>query len=61
MEIASYNNSKWVDAIKEVKSEITTDIYLSLWGDFHWRTRLVGSYFASIKGYREHIDIIGTH
>lgn len=61
MEIASYDNSKWVDAIKEIKSEITTDICLSLLGDFNWRTRLVGSYFAAVKDYRELIDIIGTH
>lgn len=61
MEIASYGNSKWVDAIKEVKEDITSDICLLLLGDFNWRTRLVGSYFAAVKNYRELIDIIGAH
>ena len=61
MEIASYGNSKWVDAIKEIKNEITTDMCLSLLGDFNWRTRLVGSYFAAVKDYKELISIIGTH
>jgi hypothetical protein len=61
MEIASYGNYDWVDAVKEVKAEIEMDICLSLLGDFNWRTRLVGSYFAAVKGYRGLIDIIGTH
>lgn len=61
MEISSYGNSKWIDSIKEIKHEITKDICLLLLGDFNWRTRLVGSYFAAIKGYQELIDIIGTH
>jgi hypothetical protein len=61
MKIASRGNSKWVDAIKEIKGEITADICLSLLGDFNWRTRLVGSYFAAVKNYRDLIDIIGTH
>ena len=61
MKIASYGNSDWVNQIKEIKSGITKDICLSLLGDFNWRTRLTGSYFAAIKGYRELIDIIGVH
>jgi Family of unknown function (DUF6000) len=61
MEIASYSNSKWADTIKEINDEITVGICLSLLGDFNWRTRLVGSYFAAVKDYRELIDIIGTH
>jgi hypothetical protein len=61
MQIASYGNSKWINTIKEVKPEITKDTCLLLLGDFNWRTRLVGSYFAAVKGYREIIDIIGTH
>lgn len=61
MEIGSYDNSKWIDQIKEIKPEITKDVCLDLLGDFNWRTRLVGSYFAAVKDYKELIDIIGTH
>ena len=61
MEIASYDSSKWVDQIKEIKAEITKDVCLNLLGDFNWRTRLVGFYFAAVKDYKELIDIIGTH
>lgn len=61
MEIGSYGNSTWIDAIKQAKPEITTDICLLLLGDFNWRTRKVGAYLAATKGYRELIEIIGTH
>src|SRR4051812_1169568 len=61
MEIGSYNNSNRVVQIQEIKPEITKDICLNLLGDFNWRTRLVGAYFAAVKGYKELIDIIGTH
>lgn len=61
MAIGSHENQNWIESIKEIKSEITTDICLTLLGDFNWRTRLVGSYFAAVKGYRELIDVIGTH
>lgn len=61
MEIGSYNNSNWAHQIKEIKPEITKDVCLNLLGDFNWRTRLVGSYFAAVKDYKELINIIGTH
>lgn len=61
MEIASYADKKWIDSIKEIKSEITADTALFLLGDFNWRTRLVGSYFTAVKDYSDLIDIIGTH
>jgi hypothetical protein len=61
MEIGKYGDNVWVDAIKEIKSEITPDICLLLLGDFNWRTRLVGAYFAAVKGYTDLIDIIGIH
>lgn len=61
MDIGSYGNTKWITAIKKIKSEITTDVCLSLLGDFNWRTRLVGAYLAAVKGYQELIDIIGNH
>lgn len=32
-----------------------------LFGDFNWRTRIVGAYFSAIKDYVELEDIIGVH
>jgi len=61
MEIGAYDDIKWIDAIKEIKNGITMDICLSLLGDFNWRTRLVGAYFAAVKNYQKLIDIIGNH
>lgn len=61
MEIGSYDNSNRIDQIKKIKPEITKDVCRNLLGDFNWRTRLVGSYFAAVKDYKELIDIIGIH
>lgn len=61
MEIGPYGDQKWIEEIKEIKNEITPGICLSLLGDFNWRTRLVGAYFAAVKGYEDLIDIIGIH
>ena len=41
--------------------EVTPDIVKQLLGDFDWRPRIVGAYFAAIKGYEELTDIIGVH
>jgi hypothetical protein len=41
--------------------EITPEIVKQLLGDFDWRPRIVGAYFAAIKGYNELRDIIGIH
>jgi len=40
---------------------IDLDIVHNLFGDFDWRTRIAGAYFAAIKGYIELVDILGTH
>jgi len=61
MDIGSYGDDQWVEKIKIVKEEINRDICLLLLGDFNWRTRLVGTYFAAVKGYEELIPVIGTH
>ncbi|WP_052732211.1 DUF6000 family protein [Hymenobacter terrenus] len=47
----------FVDASKE----ITPEIVRQLLGDFDWRPRIVGAYFAAIKNYSELRDIIGVH
>ena len=61
MKIGTYDYSNWIEDVKQIKSEITPEICLQLLGDFNWRTRLVGSYFAAVKGYTNLIEIIGIH
>lgn len=61
MAIGNYNDNNWVESIKQIREEVTPEITLTLLGDFNWRTRLVGAYFSAIKGYKEQIEIIGTH
>lgn len=43
------------------KPDITDDTVLELLGDFDWRTRQVGAYFAAITEKRHLIEIIGVH
>lgn len=48
-------------AFVEAAREITPDIVRELLGDFNWRLRIVGAYFAAIKDYEELTDIMGVH
>ncbi len=61
MTIGSWHDDSWVADIVKIKHEITKEITLKLLGDFNWRSRLVGSYLAAVKGYSDLADIIGTH
>jgi hypothetical protein len=54
-------SDEWVQKMVLLKSKITEDIILQNLGDFDWRTRSTGSYFASIKQSKHLEDIIGTH
>jgi len=40
---------------------IDVDIVRRLLGDFNWRTRITGAYFAAINHYTELVEILGTH
>ncbi|MFP5439223.1 MAG: DUF6000 family protein [Bacteroidia bacterium] len=51
----------WVNKLLSVKDEITTDITKKNLGDFDWRTRQTGAFFAAIKNQTEFLDIIGIH
>src|SRR5690606_6125788 len=52
---------KFISNFKNVESELTIDVAKKLLGDFNWRTRIVGSYFALLKKYTDLEDIIGVH
>jgi hypothetical protein len=48
-------------AFAQAAKTITPDVVRELLGDFNWRPRIVGAYFAAIKGYEELTDILGVH
>lgn len=54
-------DDKTFTAFVQASKEITLDIVRELLGDFNWRLRIAGAYFAAIKDYEELTDIIGVH
>jgi hypothetical protein len=54
-------DAKTFTAFVQASKEITLDVVRELLGDFNWRPRIVGAYFAAIKGYEELTDIMGVH
>ncbi|MBS1636166.1 MAG: hypothetical protein JST26_09635 [Bacteroidetes bacterium] len=44
-----------------IKKELTDDVIKQCLGDFNWRTRSTGAFFAAMLGKTEYTDIIGTH
>lgn len=51
----------WMNQLIQVSDKINKEIVLTLLGDFDWRTRQTGAFFAAIKGFEDLTDIIGTH
>jgi tetratricopeptide (TPR) repeat protein len=51
----------WVEKMIELKPQINENIILQNLGDFDWRTRSTGSYFAGIKKSLHLEKIIGIH
>lgn len=54
-------DEEWVTQIAKLYSKISDEVILKNLGDFNWRTRSTGAYFAAVKDKREYIEIIGTH
>lgn len=55
------NTDQFISDFRKVKLDLNIDIAKILFGDFNWRTRIVGAYFSAIKNYVELEDIIGNH
>lgn len=55
------SDDEWIIELREIEPEISKDIIFQLLGDFDWRSRSTGAFFAAIKGFKEFSDIIGTH
>ncbi|MDA3616356.1 DUF6000 family protein [Polluticaenibacter yanchengensis] len=51
----------WKEQFIQISNNITKDIVLKLLGDFNWRTRQTGAFFAAIKGFKDLTEIIGIH
>ena len=54
-------SDEWIEKMIELKPQINENIILQNLGDFDWRTRSTGSYFAGIKKANHFEKIIGTH
>lgn len=57
----SKNEEEWINQILQLKDEISDEIILKNLGDFNWRTRSTGAFFAAIKNKQEFTEIIGNH
>ncbi|OAV45130.1 hypothetical protein A3850_011795 [Lewinella sp. 4G2] len=55
------NDEEWVNRIVELRPKISDEVIHKNLGDFNWRTRSTGAFFAAVKDKKEYIEIIGTH
>jgi len=55
------NDDEWINKIAKIYQEINDEVILKNLGDFNWRTRSTGAFFAAVKDKKEFIDIIGIH
>lgn len=54
-------SDEWIKKMIQLKPLISEDVILQNLGDFDWRTRSTGSYFAGIKNALQFQEIIGIH
>ena len=55
------NADEFIRNFEPIRAELNIEVVKNLLGDFNWRTRIVGAYFASIMEYKTVEDIIGIH
>lgn len=53
------DKDKLKDEIKEILPDIDSEVVVKLLGDFNWRTRSVGAFFAALKNLTSYQDQIG--
>lgn len=61
MEIGQRSDGEWINKLKTIRPKITPEIIERSLGDFNWRTRQTGAYFAAITNRDQYIEAIGTH
>ena len=54
-------STEWISELTAIKNEITADIIQKNLGDFNWRMRQTGAFFAAITNQTQFIEVIGTH
>lgn len=55
------NSDEFIKKLTPIRYELNEEIVKNLLGDFNWRTRIVGAYFASILELKSMEEIIGIH
>jgi hypothetical protein len=55
------NADEFIRNFEPIRAELNLEVVKKLLGDFNWRTRIVGAYFASIMEFKTVEDIIGIH
>jgi len=55
------DDEEWTRQLEDIEPEISRNLILQLLGEFNWRSRSTGAFFAGIKGFKDFEDIIGTH
>jgi hypothetical protein len=53
------SDKKGIEKFGKIKDDFTKDVVKKLLGDFNWRTRQTGAYFAAINDFREFEENIG--
>ncbi|HEX8698838.1 MAG TPA: DUF6000 family protein [Myxococcaceae bacterium] len=61
MQVGSSLEPEWEEQLRQVKPHLTRDVVQALLGDFNWRTRQTGAYFAALRNDSDLLDVIGTH
>lgn len=51
----------WINQLIQANDKITKEVIVKLLGDFNWRTRQTGAFFAAINNLTDLTDIIGIH
>ena len=54
-------HKSWKNQLIQANEKITKEIIVKLLGDFDWRSRQTGAFFAAIKNFTDLTDIIGIH
>lgn len=61
MNIGTIDDDDWIRTLILIKKEITPEIIQTSLGDFNWRPRQTGAFFAAISNQTQFIEIIGVH
>lgn len=55
------DSNEFIEKFEPIQANLNAEVVKYLLGDYNWRTRMVGAYFAAIMELKEVGDIIGIH